>query len=87
MTPTAPTAPTRASAVVHGTHPLRGYPVTWQLTPLPAGPDGHARFLVERADGHLTDDAAWRLAVKDATVLTAHEARALVARVRTPVHA
>lgn len=88
MTASRPTtAPGRACAVVHGTHPLRGYAVTWRLTPLPPGRDGHASFLVEQADGHLTDDEAWRLAVKDTAVLPAHEARALVARVRGAAYA
>ena len=35
-----------ATAVVHGMHPTRGYPVTWRITPVP-GRRGRAEFLVE----------------------------------------
>lgn len=70
-----------AAAVLHGTHPLRGYAVTWHLTPLPAAARGLASFVVERADGHITDPQVWALAEKDVTVMTAHEMCDLVRRV------
>lgn len=69
------------AAVLHGTHPLRGYPATWHLTPLPSAGRGAASFLVERADGHIADPQVWALAEKDVTVMTAHEMCDLVRRV------
>lgn len=68
-----------ASAVLHGVHPLRGYPVTWRLTPLPSR-RGEATFLVERADGHIETDMAWAPAEKDTRVMTATELSHLVRR-------
>lgn len=70
-----------SSAVVHGAHPLRGYPVTWRLTPVRGGGAGHAEFLVEWADGEIDDDVVWQLAEKQTAVLSAAEARDLVERV------
>lgn len=69
------------AVVLHGLHPLRGYPVTWHLTPLPPGGRGPATFRVERADGYLTDDLVWHLAEKDTVVMTAGEVAELVRRV------
>lgn len=69
------------SAVLHGRHPLRGYAVTWHLTPLPATGHGPTQFLVERADGTITDDLVWHLAEKDAVVMTTHEMCDLVRKV------
>lgn len=76
--------PVRAtSAVFHGMHPLRGYPVTWHLTPLTSHLHGTSDFLVERADGHIEDPAAWALAEKDVVVMDAHEMCDLVRRAST----
>ena len=72
---------TARSAVVHGIHPLRGYPVTWHLTPMASPRTGPHEFLVERADGHIDDDAVWAFAEKDATVMSSSEAADLVRRV------
>lgn len=66
-----------ATAVVHGMHPTRGYPVTWRITPVP-GRRGRAEFLVEQADGMIEDDDAWYDAIKTVEVVTADEARELV---------
>lgn len=80
------------SAVLHGTHPLRGYPVTWHLTPIAAqghhAPAHHAptEFLVERADGILDDPDVWDLAEKETAVLTTAEACELVRRISHPMH-
>ncbi|MBX9245350.1 hypothetical protein ICW40_11095 [Actinotalea ferrariae] len=80
----APTRTVGASAVLHGTHPLRGYPVTWHLTPLAtrvqATGSGAGDFLVERADGHILDPLVWDLAEKDTTIMSAHEMCELVRR-------
>lgn len=70
-----------ASAVLHGRHPLRGYAVTWHLTPLPMADHGPAQFLVERADGTITDDLVWHLAEKSAVVMTTREMCELVRKV------
>ena len=67
-----------ASAVVHGMHPTRGYPVTWHITPVPGGLRRRAEFLVEQADGCIDDDDAWRYAVKTVELVSADEARELV---------
>jgi hypothetical protein len=67
------------AAVVHGKHPMRGYPVTWHLTPVPGGPGTPVSFLVERADGDLEDEA-WRYALKDTEILSTERARELVQR-------
>lgn len=69
----------RTSAIVYGMHPTRGYPVTFHITPMSGRRP--ALFLVERADGRLADDDAWRWAPKDAEVLSAQQAADLVARV------
>lgn len=88
----APTKVRATSAVLHGVHPLRGYPVTWHLTPLGVqaldryGSEVHARtagvadFLVERADGHIEDPLVWDLAEKETVIMTAHEMCDLVRR-------
>ena len=78
LTPSAPGRVT--SAVLHGTHPLRGYAVTWHLTPLPTS-GGTVGFLVERADGEIVDPDVWALAEKDTVVMDAHEMGELVRRV------
>ena len=72
-----------ALAVVHGRHPMRGYPVTWHLTPVRGGPGKPVSFLVERADGDIDDEEAWRYAVKDAELVSPEEARELVRRLTT----
>lgn len=69
---------TGASAVVHGMHPMRGYPVTCVITPVSGRP---ATFLVERADGDIDDDDAWQYAAKESAVLSAEQTRELVAAV------
>ena len=76
----SPAARGSLAAVLHGTHPIRGYPVTWHLTPVPGGPNTPVTFLVERADGDIDDDEAWGYALKDAEVLTIEQARDLVQR-------
>jgi hypothetical protein len=83
----ATTQESPSCVVVHGMHPLRGYPVTWRLTPL-AGhhKNGHHEFLVERADGHIDDDFVWQCAEKDTEVMSATAASELVKRVTRPVH-
>ena len=79
---------TAPSAVLHGTHPLRGYPVTWSLTPLPTqGRSARATgFLVERADGVIDDPDVWELAEKDTAILSTAETSALVRRISHPMH-
>lgn len=67
-----------SSAVVHGMHPMRGYPVTCVITPVPGR---QATFLVERADGDIEDDDAWEYAAKESLVLSADQTRELVAAV------
>lgn len=69
-----------ASAVLHGVHPLRGYPVTWHLTPLGTRERGSTDFLVERADGHIEDPLVWDLAEKDTVILGTVEMCELVRR-------
>lgn len=69
-----------STMVVHGRHPLRGYPVTWRITPLTA-PGGEAMFVVERADGHLAD-AAWQLAEKQSSLMSVEGVRELVRQAR-----
>ncbi|MCU1431212.1 MAG: hypothetical protein JWP95_317 [Actinotalea sp.] len=76
----------RLSAVVHGMHPLRGYPVTWHLTPVAGQHHRSREFLVEAADGHIDDERVWALAEKDTVVLTAAEASELVRRVTRHTH-
>jgi hypothetical protein len=69
---------TGTSAVVHGMHPMRGYPVTCVITPVPGRP---ATFLVQSADGDIDDDDAWQYAAKESLVLSAEQTRELVAAV------
>lgn len=79
----AATRKPRSSAstmVVHGRHPLRGYAVTWRITPLTA-PGGEAMFVVERADGHLSGDA-WHLAEKQSSLMGVDGVRELVRQAR-----
>lgn len=75
---------TGTTMVLHGRHPLRGYPVTWRIRP--AATDGRRNappsFVVERADGHIEDDLVWQLAEKESAVVGAAEVHALVERVR-----
>ena len=84
----APERRTAPSAVLHGMHPLRGYPVTWHLTPIPAQGhhNGPTDFLVERADGLIDESQVWDLAEKETAVLTTAEAAALVRRIAHPMH-
>ncbi len=70
-----------ASAVLHGMHPLRGYPATWHLTPLTSAEHGSPDFLVERADGHIDDPLVWELAEKETVVMDTHEVTELARRV------
>ena len=79
--PAGPIAGT--SAVLHGRHPLRGYAVTWRLTPV-ASARGAATFLVERADGHIEDDRVWELAEKESALMTSTEVSRLVRRSARP---
>ena len=74
------------SAVLHGRHPLRGYEVTWHLTPLPVRPRRPVEFLVERADGHIEDPRVWELAEKEVFVLDTHSACELVRRASVHSH-
>lgn len=69
------------TVVLHGLHPLRGYPVTWKVTPLPQDRRGHVTFLVQRADGHLEGEAAWLAAERETFVLSGEGVRELVRRV------
>lgn len=86
MRTTTPATGTRhTSAVLHGRHPLRGYEVTWHLTPLPTKPRGTAEFLVERADGHIEDPTVWELAEKEVFILDTPSACELVRRASPPV--
>jgi len=82
------TAPTRrhlhpvddtSSAVLHGMHPLRGYPVTWRLTPR-ASAEG-TTFRVEQADGDIEDELSWLYVEIEESEMTADEVRNLVRRV------
>jgi hypothetical protein len=66
-------------AVVHGMHPMRGYPVTCRIRPLQGRRP--AAFLVESADGAIDDDEVWRWAAKESYVLSAEGTRDLVARI------
>ncbi|NTW39092.1 MAG: hypothetical protein HGA44_04265 [Cellulomonadaceae bacterium] len=70
-----------ATVVLHGMHPLRGYPVTWHLTPLHTVPGETPLFRVESADGEIDDDVVWQLAERHVTELTGAEVRSLVRRV------
>jgi hypothetical protein len=79
LTTSRPTSGT--SAVLRGAHPLRGYPVTYRITPLVRRPGVAAGFLVEEADGDLGSDEAWELAERSQQVMTAAQVRELVQRV------
>lgn len=74
------------SAVVHGMHPTRGYPVTWHITPVPGRTGRRAEYLVEQADGMIEDDDAWFYATKTVEVVSAEEARELVAEAGALLH-
>ena len=63
------------TAVVHGMHPMRGYPVTCRITPVPGRP---AAFLVESADGQIDDDDAWQYAAKESLVVSVEQTLELV---------
>jgi len=63
------------TAVVHGMHPTRGYPVTCRITPVPGRP---AAFLVESADGQIDDDDAWQYAAKESLVVSVEQVLELV---------
>lgn len=78
MTP-RPTSGT--SAVLRGAHPLRGYPVTYRITPLVRRPGVAASFLVEEADGELASDEAWESAERSQQLMTAGQVRELVQRI------
>lgn len=76
-----------ACAVLHGRHPLRGYAVTWHLTPVSTRRRGAGvTFVVERADGVIEDDVVWQLAEKETVVMTTAEACELVRRVALESH-
>ncbi len=70
-----------SSAVLHGAHPLRGYPVTYRITPLVRQAGVAAGFLVEEADGDLGSDEAWETAERSQQLMTAGQVRELVERV------
>lgn len=67
---------TATTVVLHGIHPLRGYPVTWHVTPLDA-PGTTTAFLVERADGHLAE-TSWAAAEKETALMDVDGVRRLV---------
>lgn len=79
---TSPQPASRTSAVLHGVHPLRGYPVTYRIMPAKKQPGMPAMFLVEEADGTLESDEAWQAAERSLVVMTTLQVRDLVARVR-----
>lgn len=81
MTSTLTPRPAATSAVLHGRHPLRGYPVTWHITPQNPGPGGVVTFLVERVDGSIDDGFVWDLAEKTSVVMSTAEVSELVRRV------
>ncbi|WP_372593670.1 hypothetical protein [Actinotalea sp.] len=83
----APERVAGSSAVLHGSHPLRGYPVTWRITPLRREAGAAATYLVEHADGDLQTDEAWQDAERDESVMNAYQVRELIARVRGPLPA
>lgn len=68
------------SAVLRGAHPLRGYPVTYRITPLVRQPGVPAGFMVEEADGDLSEDA-WETAERSRVLMTSGQVRDLVKRV------
>ncbi len=88
VTMLAPERVAGSSAVLRGCHPLRGYPVTWRITPLRREANAPALFLVEHADGDLQSDEAWDSAERDESVMNAFQVRELIARVRAsqPAH-
>ncbi len=81
VTMLAPERVAGSSAVLRGSHPLRGYPVTWRITPLRREGNAPASFLVEHADGDLRSDEAWETAERDESVMNAYQVRELIARV------
>lgn len=70
------------SAVLRAAHPLRGYPVTYRITPMLRRPGEPAGFVVEQADGDLADDA-WETAERSREVMTTVQVRELVHRITT----
>ncbi len=85
VTMLAPERVAGSSAILHGRHPLRGYPSTWRITPLRRVGGAPATYLVEHADGDLQIDEAWENAERDETVMNAFQVRELIARVRGPL--
>ncbi len=81
MSSTLTPRPTATSAVLHGRHPLRGYPVTWHITPRTPAPGGVVTFLVEHVDGHIDDEFVWDLAEKESVIMSTAEVAELVRRV------
>jgi hypothetical protein len=69
------------SAYLHGSHPMRGYPVTYRITPLARQPGVPVGFLVEEADGDLNTDEAWQAAERSHLFMTARQVQELVQRV------
>ncbi|KGM11135.1 hypothetical protein [Cellulomonas bogoriensis] len=69
--------------VLHGHHPLRGNATTWHVTPVEQAQclAAQAEFVVERAEGHISDPAAWSQVEKEVLVMTATETRDLVQRI------
>lgn len=82
VTMLAPERVAGSSAVLRGSHPLRGYPVTWRITPLRREGNAPASFLVEHADGDVQSDEAWESAERDEAVMNAFQVRELITRVR-----
>ena len=54
---------------------MRGYPVTYRITPVPGRP---AAYLVESADGQIDDDDTWQYAAKESLVLSVEQTLKLV---------
>jgi hypothetical protein len=70
------------SAYLHGSHAMRGYPVTYRITPLVRQPGVPAGFLVEEADGDLSTDEAWESAERSHLLMTSRQVQELVQRVK-----
>jgi len=78
----APERVAASSAVLRGCHPLRGYPVTWRITPLRRENGMPAMYLVEHADGDMQSEEAWNSAEREESLMNAFQVRELIARVR-----
>ncbi|MCL3860960.1 hypothetical protein [Actinotalea sp. K2] len=82
LAPKGASGPVPAAVVLHGSHPLRGYPVTWHITPVTDRAGTRGMYRVERADGEIHDPLVWRLAEKDVDVMARAEVQALVRHAR-----